>query len=315
MALAFSTPMDLPSDGAVGGVDIGWSTTRRTSAAARLSWTKSDVYLNISRFRAVDAERSTVLEKVFDRPLLSVAFDGPLTTGLAPVADYRYAERMLTSGFQPLIGKPGQSSSPNGNKLNDYATQCALSQVSRQIIANATHEHSIHFLAVVEAFPTSFLGVIVREPKGQKTRKKKTSDIFFELLAADGTLGRLLRHLLPGRNVRFDVQSIRNHDDRAALVCAISALCVAAGEYTTVGDSDGWIILPPQSFVQPWAREIFESNARSFSHFGPNRKKIRLGLCNGMYPSFTLEEFNSTDEEIAAMFYEDEGWEPHARVE
>jgi prevent-host-death family protein len=33
------------------------------------------------------------------------------------------------------------------------------------------------------------------------------------------------------------------------------------------------------------------------------RGGIRLGLCEGKYPPMTLEEFNSTDEEIAAMFY------------
>jgi hypothetical protein len=58
------------------------------------------------------------------------------------------------------------------------------------------------------------------------------------------------------------IEDVRNHDDRAALVCAITALAIAAGDFTAVGDADGWIALPPRSFVQPWAWSDLESNAR-----------------------------------------------------
>jgi hypothetical protein len=51
------------------------------------------------------------------------------------------------------------------------------------------------------------------------------------------------------------------HDDRAAHVCALTALCVAARDYTAVGDEDGWIILPPSSFVQGWAMDALRANA------------------------------------------------------
>jgi hypothetical protein len=46
---------------------------------------------------------------------------------------------------------------------------------------------------------------------------------------------------------------VTNHDDRAALICALTALCVAAGDFTAVGDADGWIVPPPRRFVQDWA--------------------------------------------------------------
>ena len=51
-----------------------------------------------------------------------------------------------------------------------------------------------------------------------------------------------------------------NHDDRAAFICALTALSVAAGDYTAVGDDDGWIVLPPVAFVVPWARELLIAN-------------------------------------------------------
>jgi hypothetical protein len=49
------------------------------------------------------------------------------------------------------------------------------------------------------------------------------------------------------------LEGVVNHDDRAALVCAATALCVASGDYTAVGGQDGWIILPPLVFIKPWA--------------------------------------------------------------
>jgi prevent-host-death family protein len=33
------------------------------------------------------------------------------------------------------------------------------------------------------------------------------------------------------------------------------------------------------------------------------KKGVRLGLHDGEYPPMSLEDFNSTDEEIAALFY------------
>jgi hypothetical protein len=308
MTLERSQRQDLPEEGAVGGVDIGWSPVRRTSAAARLTWDANEISLSVQRFRAIESERDSVLKAVFDRPLRAVAFDGPLTTGLLPTDRYRFAERMLTSGFQPLIGKPGQSSSPNGKRLNKHASDCALSQITRHIVSVATHSHNIHHLAVVEAFPTSFLGVMVTDPKGHKTKRIKTSDVFFQLLTDDGTLNRLLVELLPGRMRCFEFSSVTDHDERAALICAITALCVAANDYTAVGDHDGWIILPPFLFIQSWALPLFEANARNHAAFRVSRG-VRLGLGHGMYPPFTLEEFNSTDQEIAQMFYGEAGQE------
>lgn len=61
---------------------------------------------------------------------------------------------------------------------------------------------------------------------------------------------------------RCPVDDITNHDDRAAFVCAITALGVVAGDFTAVGDkSDGWILLPRRAFVQNWAWDALEANA------------------------------------------------------
>ncbi|MGL4727379.1 MAG: hypothetical protein ACRCWO_01355, partial [Bosea sp. (in: a-proteobacteria)] len=59
------------------------------------------------------------------------------------------------------------------------------------------------------------------------------------------------------------LEAITNHDDRAGLVCAITALAVAADDYTAVGDNNGWMILPPWSFIQPLGQGLLLANAQS----------------------------------------------------
>lgn len=76
-----------------------------------------------------------------------------------------------------------------------------------------------------------------------------------------GILHKLADHCLPGRLLVQQPSTVTNHDDRAALVCALTALCVAAGDFLAVGDVDGWIILPPRAFVQDWAIGELEANA------------------------------------------------------
>ena len=72
----------------------------------------------------------------------------------------------------------------------------------------------------------------------------------------------LIGYLLPDRIIEPDLAGVTNHDDRAALVCAMTALCVTTGNFTAVGDADGWIILPPPEAVCEWASHDLEANAR-----------------------------------------------------
>ena len=125
-----------------------------------------------------------------------------------------------------------------------------------------THPTSIHRKAVVEAFPTSFLGVMLDDPAGLNAVRRDRSDLFYKHLVREGLLVRLFAHLLPGRILAMPLEQISNHDDRAALVCGLTGLSVAGGQFTSVGDDeDGWIILPPVEFVRPWALQILERNA------------------------------------------------------
>jgi hypothetical protein len=256
-----STP-PRPASGSVLGIDVGYSPTQRSSAVCRLTWTPTHVDWTIRRYRAIAAEREATIRDVAGvHSIDAVALDGPLRTGFDLIRRYRRAERMLTRRLQPFIGKPGQSSSPNGIELNRAASECAKFLHDALPIRPAAHDVAISDRAIVEAFPTSFLGVMLDAPRDVPITGKPRSDRYFVALSREDGLARLIGHLLPDRTMRHSLAGITNHDDRAALACAVTALCVAMAEFCAVGDADGWIILPPPSFVRPWARRELLLNA------------------------------------------------------
>ena len=241
--------------GNVLGIDVGWSSSRKSSAACRLSWSCHEISWEIRRFRATDTERECAIRQVATGHALSaVAIDGPLKPGFDEIGRYRSAERLLSRGELPKrIGKPGQSSSPNGRKLNEQANLSARLIKTLCCIEETVHSVRIDSQTIVEAFPTTFLGVMTECPEMLNCPKAR-SDRYFVHLAEGHHLDRFLADLLPGRKLVAGLSTLRNHDDRAALVCALTALCVAIGEFTAVGDNcDGWIILPPKRKFAEWA--------------------------------------------------------------
>lgn len=192
---------------------------------------------------------------------MAAAFDGPLRQGFDIIGRYRTAERMLTRRLRPLIGKPGQSSAPVGKLLNHHANECVRHVATHSNVLDARHGVPIHRTALVEAFPSSFLGMMILEPARLAARRGDRSDIFFKHLADSGVLHALVGCCLPGPGYALDVTRIVNHDDRAAYVCALTALCLAAGNFTAVGDNDGWIVLPPRQFIQAEQWSLLAANA------------------------------------------------------
>lgn len=204
---------------------------------------------------------TTIVDVAGGRLLHAVALDGPLRAGFQVIGRYRTAERMLTRRLRPRIGKPGQSSAPVGIKLNAAANDSASVALQRCRVGPARHATRIDERAVVEAFPSSFLGVMIKDPAAVAAKRDNRSDRYFEHLTATGVLQDLLSYLLPARTLSQSLTDVRNHDDRAALICALTALTVAAGDFTAVGDIDGWIVLPPRCFVQGWAWDDLNANA------------------------------------------------------
>jgi hypothetical protein len=181
---------------------------------------------------------------------------------------------MLTRRFQPLIGKPGQSSSGNGIKLNESANKVGKLLLRLGCVADAVHSAKIMDQAIVEAFPTSFLGVMLDKDSIPAAGQK--SDVFFDHLLGpdsrrpsppeDNRLVSLVKRFLPDRKLAFDLAGCSDHEQRAGIICAITALCIVSREYVAVGDrTNGYIILPPLAKhgfagMQPWAVELLRSN-------------------------------------------------------
>ncbi len=249
----------MSSSGAVLGIDVGWSQKKKSSAVCHLSWSNVSVRWKAKTFAAgTEQRRSTILDVAGDRELLAVAIDGPIRPDLETVDKYRAAERVLSRGeLLRRIGKPGQSSSPNGEKLNEQANLAARVLEESCRVIEATHAVPVHDKAIVEAFPTSFLGVTLDEPQ----KKKPYSDTFFKQASSSNLWDELLRQLLPGRTWEKSPCQITNHDERAALVCALTALGIALHRFTAVGDRvDGWIVLPPRPMYADWAWDALQTN-------------------------------------------------------
>ena len=245
----------MDNEGSVLGIDVGWSRKRKSSAVCRLSWSAHEIEWKIGRFIATDYDRERMISQVAsDNSLLAVAIDGPLRPGFDEIGHYRSAERILSRGeLYKRIGKPGQSSSGNGKKLNAQANKSAEFVKQHCHIREARHQVKIDDCAIVEAFPTTFLGVMIDSP-ALLDRPKIRSDRYFIHLAENQCFERLVKRLIGNYSWHHSPLEVVNHDDRAALVCAFTALCVAAGEFTAVGDKDdGWIILPPQWMFAGWA--------------------------------------------------------------
>lgn len=246
---------EIPSKGSVLGVDVGWSTKRKSSAVCHLAWDEHTVNWQTCWFRACDEDREQALRRAAgDRTLLAAAIDGPLRPGFSEIGCFRSAERLLSRGeIRRRVGKPGPANAPNGVKLNQQANLAARYvrehvRIERTKAAVRIDEH-----AIVEAFPTTFLGVMVEEPEALKSSGKR-SDWYFAHLASEGALDRILEGLLPGRKAAQSLAAVKDHDERAALICALTALCVVAEDYTAVGDDqNGWIILPSRSQFADWA--------------------------------------------------------------
>jgi Protein of unknown function (DUF429) len=248
----------LPPSGSVLGIDVGWSLKQRSSAICRLDWTESNIGWTVRHFTAEPTIRREAAASVAgSHRLLAAALDGPLRGDLDVIDRYRAAERALTHRqISSRISQPGSSRSPVGRLLNHHTNEFARLLLDHADISDAKHQHAIHSKAIVEAFPTSFLGLMLDSP--EKGLRQKRSDRYFEAALHAGLLHLIIAECLPGRQIEHDLSRLTHHDDRAAFVCALTALLVAADDYTAVGDKDGWIILPPLRFIARWAQPVVE---------------------------------------------------------
>ena len=259
------------SAGKVLGIDVGWSAVRATTGLAVLAWDDRVVRWHLDRTGPDKDERRRRLAALLacaEGTIQAVAVDGPLRPGLECRSAYRGADSLLSRGLFQRRGKVAPTNVPSGTRLHEEA--CVLADLALEhSVARARHRPAIHARAIVEAFPNLFLGVLCdacpEAPYPVPTRRRQWTDAFYRALAANGRLQALLELLLPGRRLTANWQAVDDHDDRASLACALTALGVAVGRYVAVGADDGWVMLPPweawgRGDAGPWAETALRAN-------------------------------------------------------
>ena len=245
------------SAGSVLGIDVGWSARRATTGLAVLAWDARTVTWSLDRTGPDKDERRRRLAALLARavaPLQAVAVDGPLRPELECRSSYRGCDALLSRGLFQRRGKVAPTNCPSGFRLHQEAVVLADLALEHRV-ARARHRPAIHARAVVEAFPNLFFGVLcdarAAVPYPDLLTRRRWTDTLYPALVASGRLSALLRRLLPGRRLAGDWRAVDDHEDRAALACALTALAVAAGRFVAVGGADGWVMLPPR---EAWGR-------------------------------------------------------------
>ena len=216
--------------------------------------------------------------------LSAIGIDGPLAKDLKEVNRYRSADALLTRCLFQKKCMPGNTKSRSGQCLHKHATNLAnlvleLQEQGHCIINKANHPGKVHENCIVEVFPTAFLAVLIPYKVIPCAKRGKKSDEYWKVTDRKGYLASLIGTLAPMANLKQSIDSVENHDHRAALVCALAAMCFAKNLYVAVGDSeDGQIILPPSSNgransgIQPWAETTLQKNEATVRQ---NRRKYK----------------------------------------
>jgi predicted RNase H-like nuclease len=247
-----------PSKFTLVGLDVGFSARRHSSGIARIAGDGLSVGCATS---SLESRKKFLGEDV----ICVAAIDAPILPG----EDYdpRPCERLFTLGCFQRRCKPGLSHVPGTGR----AFRAAGYETARQISAMIScRKLSANFprvwgsLNLVEAFPNAFMGVLLSDrcfdgmPKMRRGKKFEwlydqcREQKFFEALIdkiANEKLSSILHH----------IKSNKNHDQKAALICLLTAASVSSGRYTAVGDSKGgYFFLPHWNVWAPWARRELE---------------------------------------------------------
>ena len=112
--------------------------------------------------------------------------------------------------------------------------------------------------AMVEAFPSAFLGVLLLDSviSGLPSKRGGKSDRLYEACVTEGVFEQLVADLgwPVGETVAL-LAAEGDHDRRAAYICLLTAGLAHARTATVIGDSiGGWFWLPPLHLWADWAK-------------------------------------------------------------
>lgn len=238
------------------GLDVGFSTTRRSSGVTCLN----ERNLSVGCATASWESRSEILADCDHVQV--VALDAPLL----PTINYepRTCERVFTFGRFQRRCKPGLSHiRGTGRELRDAGHESAkqLSKITSGCDLVAKFPRVWAGQNIVEAFPNAFLGVLLSGGTFDQMPQLKRGakfDWLFEECCATNRISHVVDVI--GRSelkeVLSSIETNRDHDQRAALICLLTAAGVAVGRYTAVGDQHGgYFFLPPWDVWSPWAQQ------------------------------------------------------------
>ena len=238
------------------GLDVGFSGSAPSTGVARLG---ADGELRLATATSAWESRSVVIGTA---PADVAAIDAPYTT--APRADVRSCERIFTLGRFQRRCKPGLSHvSGTGSKLRaaGRVTAQQLRSIAPRRAVRCAFPRIAEDSNVVEAFPNAYLGVCLSGEAYDampKLRRGQKFDWLFDCWVRGGLFRRVLERIglqhLADLEDRFNRN--RQHDERAALVCVLTAAGVFTGHYVAVGDrAGGYFFLPPWRDWATWARK------------------------------------------------------------
>lgn len=254
-----------------------------------------EMCLSVRRATGRSEDVAAAVREVWDGERIDAcAVDGPLRPGLAASAERRPCEQVLTLGVMGKRCRPGEVVTPQGFRLHEAATAAArmLSPFCQPPpTASAAAVVPVAGHALCETFPAAFIAVLLSEQSLRELdrvpRYRKTGWLYRRLLASS-KLRMLLRLACPGaacEKVVGAMAKLRNRDEQAAAVCAIAAACFAQCQFAALGErSGGYIVLPPASAWDAWARDAVAANIARLSGGGeavPELVAIECGKRSG----------------------------------
>lgn len=244
------------------GIDPGWSISRPSTGLAAVHVSQAGVVLRTRRCVASSVQRQAAIWGVTNGIVpLAVTVDGPLgpALGRLPPGRPRACERVLMGGAFGRVCRPVDWRNPlRGRKLHRAAMG-----VAKQVLKLATSgllegQHTMPLTA--ESFPDAFMAVCLELDTLQRARARpghRTDGLFAEWIGHGNGAQAVLSGILGRRAASALIKAmaqVRNKDERAAVVCAVAALCLAHDRYCLLGDPQGgYVLLPQPELWAGWA--------------------------------------------------------------
>jgi len=247
------------------GVDVGFSKTRRSTGIACLD---ENGLRGLEHTKTDWKFREAAIPSGF-RPSL-IALDGPLVPLGMRVASRRCESAFSRAPFHNRC-KPGLSHSVIGQDLL-RATRKACDEFGALLKGTASPQFAISRNGpVVEAFPNAFLAVLmsdeefIAQPPHDRGRR---FDWLYKQMK-DRLRDKLAKELDLTDEIWQHVNITSNHDEKAALICLLTAALAAKGRATAIGDpKGGWFWLPHRSLWEQWAKHGLDAVAAEMTRNG-----------------------------------------------